>query len=105
MLIRSFRHKAAYAAAAVVFASLVTACQETPAPAPSPAPAAAPADPAAAERERLIKRAKSFELPTAYEPPPGDALSHHTSGYAKTMCSAVFLTGYDVDFARAIRRK
>ena len=30
---------------------------------------------------------------------PGDALSHHTSGYAKTLCSAVFLTGYDAEFA------
>jgi CubicO group peptidase (beta-lactamase class C family) len=32
-------------------------------------------------------------------PPPGDALEHHTSGYAKIMCSAVFITGLDPDFA------
>ncbi|MEZ5287737.1 MAG: serine hydrolase [Vicinamibacterales bacterium] len=37
---------------------------------------------------------------TLYEPPLGDALSHHTSsGYAKTVCSAVFITGYDAEFA------
>ncbi|MGD9904586.1 MAG: serine hydrolase domain-containing protein [Vicinamibacterales bacterium] len=81
----------------LVAAALLTACQETPAPAP--AATAAPADPAAAAREQLIARGKSLELPTPYEPVPGDALSHHTSGYAKTMCSAVFITGYDIDFA------
>ncbi|HMC55704.1 MAG TPA: serine hydrolase [Gemmatimonadaceae bacterium] len=48
---------------------------------------------------RLLARAKSFELNTAYVPPPGDALSHDASGLAKTMCSAVFITGLDLDFA------
>ena len=47
----------------------------------------------------LIARAKSFELDTPYVPPPGDALEHHTSGFAKIMCSAVFITGLDPDFA------
>ena len=47
----------------------------------------------------LIARAKSFELYTPYVPPPGDALEHHTSGFAKIMCSAVFITGLDPDFA------
>ncbi len=47
----------------------------------------------------LIARAKSFELDTLYVPPPGDPLSHHTSGYAKIMCSAVFITGLDPEFA------
>ncbi|MDZ4357364.1 MAG: serine hydrolase, partial [Variovorax sp.] len=28
-------------------------------------------------------------------PPPGDVLEHNTSGYAKAMCSAVFITGLD----------
>src|SRR5688572_10044411 len=74
------------------------ACTESPEPA-APAAAPAPADPAAAAREKLIARGKSLELPTKYEPVPGDALSHHTSGFAKTMCSAVFITGYDVEFA------
>lgn len=47
----------------------------------------------------LIARAESFELDTEYTPPPGDALSHHASGFAKILCSAVFITGLDVDFA------
>jgi CubicO group peptidase (beta-lactamase class C family) len=54
---------------------------------------------AMATREELIARARSFELNTPYVPPPGDPLVHHTSGYAKIMCSAVFITGLDPDFA------
>ena len=49
--------------------------------------------------EALIARAKSFELDTPYVPPPGDALEHHTAGFAKIMCSAVFITGLDPEFA------
>src|SRR5215471_5008573 len=52
-----------------------------------------------AAREALITRAKSFELNTPYVPPPGDPLEHEASGYAKVMCSAVFVTGLDADFA------
>ncbi len=44
-------------------------------------------------RDALIARAKSFELDTPYVPPPGDPLEHHASGFAKVMCSAVFITG------------
>ena len=33
--------------------------------------------------EALIARAKSFELDTPYVSPPGDALEHHTAGFAK----------------------
>jgi CubicO group peptidase (beta-lactamase class C family) len=51
-------------------------------------------------RDALVARAKSLELDTAYVPPPGDALQHHTAGFAKVMCSAVFITGLDPDFAR-----
>src|SRR5712691_6127009 len=50
-------------------------------------------------RDALIARAKSLELNTPYVPPPGDPLEHHTSGFAKIMCSAVFITGLDPDFA------
>jgi CubicO group peptidase (beta-lactamase class C family) len=50
-------------------------------------------------RRDLIARAKSFELNTAYVPPPGDALEHHAAGFAKVICSAVFLTGLDPTFA------
>src|SRR5690242_16400533 len=60
-----------------------------------------PAWPAVAQdaRAALIARAKSFELATPYVPPPGDPLSHHASGYAKIMCSAVFITRLDPEFA------
>ena len=68
---------------------------ETPA-----AKAGAPTPQAAvSSRESLIARAKSLELNTPYVPPPGDPLEHHTSGYAKIMCSAVFITGLDPAFA------
>ena len=51
-------------------------------------------------RTRLLERANKLELKgTPYSPPPGDALSHHASGYAKVMCSAVFITGLKPDFA------
>ena len=50
-------------------------------------------------REELIARAKSLELNTPYLPPPGDPLEHHAAGFAKIMCSAVFITGLDPDFA------
>jgi CubicO group peptidase (beta-lactamase class C family) len=49
--------------------------------------------------DALIARAKSLELNTSYVPPPGDPLEHHTSGFAKIMCSAVFITGLDPAFA------
>lgn len=52
-----------------------------------------------AERETLIARARALEIKTPYVPPPGDPLEHHTAGYAKIMCSAVFITGLDPDFA------
>ena len=58
-------------------------------PAPMPLPS----------NDALIARAKPLELATPYEPPPGDPLEHNTSGYAKTMCSAVFITGLDPDVA------
>ena len=47
----------------------------------------------------LIARAKALELDTPYVPPPGNPLSHHAAGFAKVMCSAVFITGLDLDFA------
>jgi hypothetical protein len=51
-------------------------------------------------RNKMISRGAQLELKTAtYKAPPGDALSHHTSGYAKIMCSAVFITGLKPEFA------
>ncbi len=102
MRARRFESSTARLAAGILVvaaAGLGAACQPAPAPAPAPAVAAAPVDPAVAATEKLIARAKSLELPTAYVPVPGDGLSHHASGFAKVMCSAVFITGYDVEFA------
>lgn len=51
-------------------------------------------------RAKLIARGAELALKTTpYKGPPGDALSHHASGYAKIMCSAVFITGLKPDFA------
>lgn len=61
--------------------------------------ALAPPQASVSSRDALIARAKSLELNTPYVPPPGDPLEHHTSGFAKIMCSAVFITGLDPDFA------
>ena len=49
----------------------------------------------------LIARAAELELDTEYVPPPGEALHHHTAGFARTLCSAVFLTGLDPEDAAA----
>jgi CubicO group peptidase (beta-lactamase class C family) len=59
----------------------------------------ASAQPPTSQRDQLIARAKSFELDTPYVAPPGDALEHHTAGFAKILCSAVFITGLELDFA------
>lgn len=47
------------------------------------------------QRAALVARGKALELPGEWEPPPGDPLLHHTAGFAKTLCSAVFITGLD----------
>lgn len=47
----------------------------------------------------LIARAKSLELDTEYVPPPGDPKAHHAAGFAKILCSAVFVTGLTPEFA------
>lgn len=36
------------------------------------------------------------ELPTVWETPPGDPLEHSTAGFAKILCSALFVTGRDL---------
>ena len=61
-------------------------------PATSAPPLTSPAD-------FLVARARALELDTPYVPPPGDPLEHHAAGFAKVMCSAVFVTGLDPDFA------
>ena len=52
-----------------------------------------------AAHRALLARAKALELNTPYVPPPGDPQVHHAAGYAQIMCSAVFITGLDPDFA------
>ena len=49
--------------------------------------------------QKLLARASDLEWATPYAPPPGDAQFHHASGFAKTLCSAVFVTGLDPKFA------
>jgi CubicO group peptidase (beta-lactamase class C family) len=51
------------------------------------------------QRNALIARARALELSTPHIPPPGDPLEHHAAGFAKVMCSAVFITGLTPDFA------
>ena len=49
--------------------------------------------------EAMLARAEAVELDTEYVAPPGEPVWHHTAGFAKTLCSAVFVTGLDADFA------
>jgi CubicO group peptidase (beta-lactamase class C family) len=48
-----------------------------------------------APRAAVVARGDSLQLPGKWEPVPGDPLSHHTAGFATTLCAAVFLTGLD----------
>jgi len=50
-------------------------------------------------RTKMIFRADSLELKGKRPVPPGSALSYHTAGYAKIMCSAIFITGLSAEFA------
>ena len=42
----------------------------------------------------------STELPTRWEVPPGDPLEHMTAGFAKILCSALFITGRELATAQ-----
>jgi CubicO group peptidase (beta-lactamase class C family) len=42
----------------------------------------------------------SKELPTRWEVPPGDPVEHMAAGYAKILCSALFITGRDLATAK-----
>lgn len=76
----------------IVLAVLVFGCSQPPGESAVPESQAAPA-------ETIIERANRLELDTGYVPPPGDPMEHHTMGFAQTLCSAVFVTGLDADFA------
>lgn len=75
----------------------ILGCDRNPGTQEDGAAAAAPAaeDPRAA----LIARGESLKLPGEFVIPPGDPLSHATAGFAKILCSNVFLSGLDPDFA------
>ncbi|MGW8266706.1 MAG: hypothetical protein ACWGSQ_10080, partial [Longimicrobiales bacterium] len=77
------------------FALLVASC----APAEEPAYIDPPLGPTGLSGRELtafvVARGDSLELPGEWTPPPGDALEHSTAGFAKILCSAVFLTGLD----------
>ncbi|MFN8581196.1 MAG: serine hydrolase [Gemmatimonadaceae bacterium] len=49
----------------------------------------------------VIARGDSLQLPGKWTPVTGDALSHHTAGFATTLCAAVFITGLDPKDAAA----
>lgn len=51
--------------------------------------------------EEVIARAAYFDLGNEYVPPPGEALHHQTAGFAKILCSGVFITGLGPDDAAA----
>src|SRR5438876_3385950 len=86
----------------IVTALALTACAAAlgyQAETPAVKTGAPPPQATVSSRDALIARAKSLELNTPYVPPPGDPLEHRTSGFAKIMCSAVFITGLAPDFA------
>lgn len=50
----------------------------------------------AARQAHIVARGDSLRLPgVTWSPPPGLAIEHSTAGFAKILCSAVFLTGLD----------
>ena len=53
----------------------------------------------AVQLQALIDRGKRLELDTPYVPPPGDPDAHYTMGFARTLCSGVFVSRLDEDFA------
>ena len=50
--------------------------------------------------ESLVARGQEFELDTVGVRPPGDFIEHEAAGFAKVLCSAVFLTGLDFEGAQ-----
>jgi CubicO group peptidase (beta-lactamase class C family) len=75
--------------------SRITLCAVLVSVAAGTAAPSASAQSAADRRAALIARGQSRELPGVWVPPPGNALDHHTAGFAKTLCSNVFFAGLD----------
>ena len=78
-----------------LFVVLASGCSQ---PA-EPPPVAASPEPEPDPLQALIARGDRLELDTPYVPPPGDPDIHHTMGFARTLCSGVFVSGLDPDFA------
>jgi CubicO group peptidase (beta-lactamase class C family) len=76
--------------------ALIIGCSKPAEEAAVPKPQA---ETAAEPAETIIERANRLELNTEYVPAPGDPMAHHTMGFARTLCSAVFVTGLDANFA------
>ena len=85
----------------VAVAVLLAGCTEPPTDTESATEKLAePAEPAIpANTMEMIARADRLELDTLYVAPPGDSDTHHTMGFARTMCSGVFISGLEPDFA------
>ncbi len=49
--------------------------------------------------DAVVARGQSLEIPGDWALPPGDPLHHATAGFAKILCSNVFLSGLDPEFA------
>jgi len=75
----------------ISLAAAPLAAQVTTAPPRATQPA--PANDATRAKAALIARGETLKLPGVWTPPPGDALSHYTAGFATTLCGAVFITG------------
>ena len=79
-----------------LFIFLIAGCSKPAEEVATPEPHVETATEAA---ETVIDRGNRLELNTSYSPPPGDINAHYTMGFARTLCSAVFVSGLDADFA------
>ncbi len=68
---------------------MIVGCSQ---PAEEAAAPEAPAETASVPAETIIERADRLEVDTDYVAPPGDPMAHHTMGFARTLCSAVFVS-------------
>ena len=49
--------------------------------------------------ETVAERGQRLSLDTVLAGPPGDPASHYAMGFARVLCSAIFVSGLDADFA------
>ncbi len=80
--------------------AIILGCSQPAEEVAAPAPQVeTTAEPAVELAETIVERGNRLELDTEYVAPPGDMMAHYTMGFARTLCSAVFVTGLDPDFA------